>query len=261
MTTKKILLIVGGVFSLFVLVVALIVGAVVWVAYSAIGKSEAAQTAKTFLRSNETLKSDIGEVRDFGFWMTGGINAHDADGEATLTLKVIGAKKTVPARVNLTYRNGRSWVVVGASYKNESGQDVSLLNPYEQGAEESDGTGIGNTERDTSGAQPVAGFDEADFTSNVLQAEKPVLVVLVSKYSLDSRALEQSLDKLSETYAERIGLVRYHVDEQPATLRRFHVTQLPVLLLFKDGAERERVTRKLTEQELVRMLDKYSGAE
>ena len=134
MTTKKIVLIIVGVAAVLGLLVALFVGGVVWVAFSTIGKSEAAQTAKTFLQKNERLKSDIGEVRDFGFWVTGNINSHNSDGEATLNLKVIGAQKTVPASVNLTYRGGRDWVVVKASYRNDANQTVELLDPYEQNA-------------------------------------------------------------------------------------------------------------------------------
>ncbi|HEY0083020.1 MAG TPA: cytochrome c oxidase assembly factor Coa1 family protein, partial [Pyrinomonadaceae bacterium] len=111
MTTKKILLIAGGVLTVLAFVVVLFVGGIVWVAFSTIGKSEAATTAKSFLQQNEELKSDIGDVRDFGFWVTGNINSHNTDGEATLNLKVIGERKTVPATVNLAYRSGREWVV------------------------------------------------------------------------------------------------------------------------------------------------------
>jgi len=99
-------------------------------AFYSIGKSEAATTAKTYLRSNEKLKQDIGEVKDFGAFVTGSIDVQNSDGDATLKLKVIGARKTVNATVDLTYRLGRSWHVVNASYVNEQGQLIELLNPY-----------------------------------------------------------------------------------------------------------------------------------
>ena len=131
MTTKKIVAIVVGVLVVTGLVVVIFAGGIVGFAFYSIGKSEAATTAKTFLRSNEKLKQDIGEIKDFGAFVTGSINVENSDGDASLKLKVIGAKKTVNATVDLTYRRGRPWHVVSASYVNEQGQLIELLNPYD----------------------------------------------------------------------------------------------------------------------------------
>jgi hypothetical protein len=130
MTTKKIVTIVVLVLVVIGLVVVIFAGGIVGFAFYSIGKSEAATTAKTYLRSNERLKQDIGEVKDFGAFVTGSIDVQNSDGDATLKLKVIGARKTVNATVDLTYRLGRSWHVVNASYVNEQGQLIELLNPY-----------------------------------------------------------------------------------------------------------------------------------
>jgi hypothetical protein len=114
--------------------VAIIVG---FVFYS-IGNSDAAATAKEFLRNNERLKQDIGTVREFGSIVTGGINVQNAEGYANLSLKVIGERRTVNASVELRYHVGRPWRVTAASYKSESGQTVELLNIYESRSQTSD---------------------------------------------------------------------------------------------------------------------------
>ena len=265
MSTKKILLVVGGIVAVLGLLVALFVGGIVWVAFSTIGKSEAAQTAKTFLQQNEKLKSDIGEVRDFGFWIKGSINASDSNGEAVLHLKVVGAKKTVPASVNLTYRNGREWQVVEASYRNDARQIVDLLDAYETDAEDDSGGDDDDRAPDNFGGadsgEPVEGFDEESFSANVLQAEGTTLVVLVTQYSLDSQALVKTLDELSEDYAEHVNLVRYSVDEQPAALQRFNIKRMPVIMLYQDGKEQERHVGALSKQQLAALLDKYLETE
>ena len=131
MTTKKILLIVGGVVIVLGLVVAVFVGGIVGFALYSVGNSEAANKAKDFLRKSETLKADIGEVKDFGSIVTGGINVADGNGQATLHLKVIGAEETVNASVNLIYVNGGEWRVSAANYVNKDGQTIDLLNPFE----------------------------------------------------------------------------------------------------------------------------------
>ena len=56
MSTKKIILIIAGVFAVLALIVALFVGGIVWFVFHTIGNSEAAETARTFLRNNEILK-------------------------------------------------------------------------------------------------------------------------------------------------------------------------------------------------------------
>ena len=131
MTTKKILLIVGGVVIAMGLVIALFVGAIVGFALYQVGNSAAAAKAKDFLRTSEKLKHDIGEVSDFGSIITGNMNMADGNGEATLHLKVIGAQETVNASVHLVYVNGGVWRVSAANYVNRHGAKVDLLNPFE----------------------------------------------------------------------------------------------------------------------------------
>jgi hypothetical protein len=131
MTTKKIVLIVGAVLATGVLVVVAVAGSIVGFAFYSIGNSQAATTAKNFLKNNQKLKQDIGEVKDFGTFVTGGINVNNDSGEATLHLKVFGEKATVNASVDLVYRNGRDWRVSSASYTDQSGQKINLVNPYE----------------------------------------------------------------------------------------------------------------------------------
>ena len=130
MSTKKIILIVVGVFAVLALIVALILGGIFWFAFRTIGNSEAAEASRTFLRNNQILKRDIGEVKDFGSFITGNINVQNTDGEATLHLKVIGEKRDVNATVSLSYRNNRSWRVTGASYDRD-GQTIDLVQGYE----------------------------------------------------------------------------------------------------------------------------------
>jgi hypothetical protein len=134
MTTKRLLITVFSILAGLILLVALFVGAVLGLAFYTIGHSEAARTAKSFLKGNEKLKEDIGEVKDFGSFVTGNVNVQNSDGNATLYLKVIGARRTANATVSMLSTQGRPWRVTDASYVNESGQTIYLLDKYEQGS-------------------------------------------------------------------------------------------------------------------------------
>src|SRR6185436_4551853 len=134
MTTKKIVLIVVGIVVVLGLIVALFAAGIGWFVFRTIGNSEAADTARTYLRTNETLKRDIGEVKDFGSFVTGSINVQNQNGEATLNLKVYGERKTVNATVDLSFRSNRNWRVTGASYEGDAGT-IQLMAPYDAAPE------------------------------------------------------------------------------------------------------------------------------
>ncbi len=131
MTNRKIVLIIFGIVAAITLLVLIFVGGIVGFAFYSISNSQAAQTAKDFLRNNEKLKNDIGEVKDFGSFVTGSVNINNDNGEAIVNLKVIGGREIVNATVHLLYTNGQSWRVSSASYVNRSGQTVSLQDPYD----------------------------------------------------------------------------------------------------------------------------------
>ena len=86
---------------------------------------------RTFLSNSDKLKSDIGEVKDFGSFVTGSVNISNDTGQATINLKVIGAKKTVNASVDMIFDHGKAWRVSSASYVNETGQTIILQDPYD----------------------------------------------------------------------------------------------------------------------------------
>jgi hypothetical protein len=136
MSTTRIIVIVLSIVAVLALIVALFVGGILWFTFRTIGNSQAADAARTYLRDNQKLKADIGEVKEFGSFVTGSINVRNQDGDATLSLKVYGERKTVNATVDLMYRNNRAWRVMGARYVND-GRTVDLMSAYDSPPEPS----------------------------------------------------------------------------------------------------------------------------
>lgn len=129
MSTKKIILIVASILVALGLIVALFAGGIVFFVFRTIGNSEAADTARAYLRTNQRLKQDIGEVKDFGWLVSGNINFSNGDGVATLYLTAKGEKGDADTRVDLQYRSNRAWRVTGASYSRK-GQTIDLMQAY-----------------------------------------------------------------------------------------------------------------------------------
>jgi thioredoxin 1 len=264
MTTKKVVLIAVGIIGGLAVVVALVAGSILGFVFYSLDHSEAAQTAKTFLRESDKLKQGIGQVRDFGWFTTGSVNAQGALGNAELHLKTNGERDSVNATVVLSYRNGHEWRVVDAYYDDAKGQRIYLTKNFDDAADDSapnntgdDRAGAGDNANGETEGGGTEKFDEESFTDDVLHAEEPVLVAFGSPSSLESVALDKSLDEIAPKYEERVGLVRYNVSEQPELMRRFDVKRVPTLVLFKRGAEVERREGNLSAQELARLLDKH----
>src|SRR5215213_9520947 len=131
MTTKKIVLVIGAVVVVLGLLVVLFVGGIAGFALYQVGNSQAALKAKDFLRNSEKLKSEIGDVKDFGSIVTASVRRHDGNGEVMMSIEVLGEEKTVVASVHLVLVSGSAWRVSSATYVNQSGQTVELLDPYD----------------------------------------------------------------------------------------------------------------------------------
>ena len=131
MTTRKIVVIIVSVVVVLGVIAALVVGGILGAVFYKVNNSDAANVAKEFLRNSEQLKHDIGSVKDFGSFITGNVNITNGDGSAQLNLKVIGERKTVNATVEMIFRSGHQWRVTSASYRNEAGETIDLLNPYD----------------------------------------------------------------------------------------------------------------------------------
>src|ERR1044072_5172709 len=126
MTTKKIMLIIGGVVLVLAVVAASFVVAIVGLGLYGVRNSESAEKAKDYLRRSEKLKQDIGEVKEFGTIVPAKVNL-DGSNEVSLKLKVVGEHKTVNATVDLVLVQGNAWRVSSASYVNSTGQKITLL--------------------------------------------------------------------------------------------------------------------------------------
>src|SRR5262245_10928275 len=131
MTTGKILLIILSVLVAGTVMVVVFVGAVVLFTLYSFEDSDAAVTYKEFLTTIHQLKQEIVDIKDFGTFVSGNVSISNGNGTATLGLKVIGTKRSTNATVELLYTSGRPWRVTSASFENEAGQNVDLLNPYD----------------------------------------------------------------------------------------------------------------------------------
>ena len=89
-------------------------------------------------------------------------------------------------------------------------------------------------------AEPVQISDET-FATEVLQADKPVLVDFWAEWCGPCKMLSPIVVDLAREYDDRLKVAQLDVDANPVTAGQFGVMSIPTLILFKGGSEAQRL--------------------
>jgi thioredoxin 1 len=81
-------------------------------------------------------------------------------------------------------------------------------------------------------APPVT---DARWDAEVLEADSPVIVAFHAPWSSPSQAFDPTIDSLAVGLADRATVLALDMERNPAAARRYDVSSLPTLLIFRDG--------------------------
>lgn len=84
-------------------------------------------------------------------------------------------------------------------------------------------------------SEAVKQVTDESFASDVLGAERPVLVDFFAGWCGPCHALAPSLEQLATKRAGEVDVVKLDVDANPEATLRFGIRGLPTLMLFKGG--------------------------
>ena len=97
---------------------------------------------------------------------------------------------------------------------------------------------------------------DADFDSQVLASDQPVLVDFWAHWCGPCKMIAPALDDLAGTYAGRAKIVKVDVDQNQATAMRYHVRSIPMLLLFKGGQVQATQIGAVGKAQLAQLIEK-----
>jgi thioredoxin 1 len=86
----------------------------------------------------------------------------------------------------------------------------------------------------------VAPVTDAEFQSQVLQSEKPVLVDFWATWCAPCRMIAPVVDELQTELGDKVRILKMDIDANPQTPMDLGILSIPTLIIFKDGRPADR---------------------
>jgi thioredoxin 1 len=101
----------------------------------------------------------------------------------------------------------------------------------------------------------ICHVSEADFESEVLNSEVPVLVDYWAEWCGPCKMIAPILDQIAEEYGDRIKIAKMDVDANQQTPMKYGVRGIPTLMLFKGGSVEATKVGAVSKSQLSEFID------
>jgi thioredoxin 1 len=105
-----------------------------------------------------------------------------------------------------------------------------------------------------SSALPVG---DANFQSEVLDSELPVLVDFWAPWCGPCRMVAPVVEEIAEQYNGKLKVVKVNTDENPQVASQYGIRSIPTLMVFKGGSKVDMVVGAVPKTTLATTLEKY----
>lgn len=97
-------------------------------------------------------------------------------------------------------------------------------------------------------------FNKNNFTEEVLNADKPVLVDFWASWCGPCRMFAPIIDTVAEEYPDEVKVGKINVDEENELAQQYRVASIPTLIMFKNGEAVKRSVGVISKEDVVSMF-------
>ena len=102
----------------------------------------------------------------------------------------------------------------------------------------------------------IIDLSDANFETEVIKSETPVLVDFWAPWCGPCRAIATSVEEISASYAGRLKVGKLNVDENQQTTMKFGIRSIPTLIVFKGGQAVEQIIGAVPKGEIEKAVGK-----
>ena len=103
----------------------------------------------------------------------------------------------------------------------------------------------------------VLELNDSTFEAEVVNSSIPVLVDFWATWCGRCRKLGPVVDEISESYEGKVKFVKINVEESLETAKKYSISGLPSLLVFKNGEAVERMAGLMPKSTIISNIEKH----
>ena len=103
----------------------------------------------------------------------------------------------------------------------------------------------------------VLELNDSTFEAEVVNSSIPVLVDFWATWCGPCRKLGPVVDEIAEAYDGKVKFVKINVEESLETAKKYSISGLPILLVFKNGEAVERMAGLMPKSTIISNIEKH----
>ena len=103
----------------------------------------------------------------------------------------------------------------------------------------------------------VISINDSNFESEVVNSSIPVVVDFWATWCGPCRKLSPVVDEIAQAYEGKVKFVKVNVEESIENAKKYSISGLPSLLIFKNGEAVERMTGLMPKSTIISNVEKH----
>ena len=103
----------------------------------------------------------------------------------------------------------------------------------------------------------VININDENFESEVTNSTVPLVVDFWATWCGPCRKLSPLVDEIAQAYDGKVKFAKVNVEESIETAKKYSISGLPSLLIFKNGESVERMTGLMPKSTIISNIEKH----